>query len=72
MPISPSVPERSSPATLLVGAQSAMLASDLDGAKAQTRQAEALAEALGDRLMLARSVACWLGSCICATRWPMP
>ena len=57
MPAPSPVPERSSPATLLVAAQSAMLASDLDSAKAQARQAEALAAAVGDRLMEARAVA---------------
>jgi diguanylate cyclase (GGDEF)-like protein len=57
VPVSPPVPERSSPATLLVAAESAMLASDLDGAAARARQAEALAEAVGDGLMRARAVA---------------
>jgi diguanylate cyclase (GGDEF)-like protein len=40
-----------------VAAQSALLASDLDTAVAHTRQAEALAEAVGDELMKARAVA---------------
>jgi diguanylate cyclase (GGDEF)-like protein len=57
VPVSPPIPERSSPATLLVAAQSALVASDLDAALAQTRQAEALAEAVGDQLMRARALA---------------
>nr|WP_269327479.1 GGDEF domain-containing protein [Kineosporia mesophila] len=55
--MSPLVPKRSTPATLLVAARSAMLASDLDGAQARARQAETLAEAVGDQLMRARAVA---------------
>ena len=57
MPVSPPKLKRPSPATLLVAAESAMVASDLDAAKAQAKQAEALAEAVGDRLMHARATA---------------
>jgi diguanylate cyclase (GGDEF)-like protein len=57
VPVTPHTSKRSSPATLLVAAQSALLASDLDVAKARTQQAEALAEAVGDQLMRARAVA---------------
>ncbi len=57
MPLSPPAPERASPATLLVAAKSAMYAADLDTATARSRQAEALAEAVGDELMRARATA---------------
>jgi diguanylate cyclase len=57
VPVTPPTQKHVSPATLLVEAQSALLASDLDVAKAHTLQAEALAEAMDDQLMRARSVA---------------
>lgn len=57
MPDLSSTSTRASPATLLAEAQDALLASDLDTAKSKTLQAEALADAVGDRLMLARAVA---------------
>jgi diguanylate cyclase len=57
LPVTPSTVKRPSPATLLVAAEAAMVASDLDAAKAQAKQAEALAEAVGDQLMRARAAA---------------
>lgn len=46
---------RASPASLLAAAEANIQVADLDSAKAQVKQAMALAESLGDGLMLARA-----------------
>jgi diguanylate cyclase (GGDEF)-like protein len=56
VPVEPTGSQGPSPAALLVSAQASLQASDLEAAQAQIEQANALAEAVGDRLMHARAV----------------